>query len=239
MDEKKETINNVVTDSKSKDPYEKLLSIITNYDEIQKTIVSRVFSDLRVRKEPSEVVDTVNRIIRMINKYNSLSEDDEVVRFSGGNVRHISEVKVPHEFSFLIIPLSIRLDPRDRKTTDLKVVPKFSCSKVNDVTYNEYLDDIHRFRSYFRRDGIDELDVLSDLRKHVSLFDVINKLCVVDSKGVVSESSLLDARVTYMGEHFWPYFVSNQVKVLFRDSYFNATFRELSLDYLSNIHFAK
>lgn len=191
----------------------------------------------------------IPRLIYTINKFNCIQQDDHLFKFSSQDIP-VDELVVPQEFSFLLIPLSIRIDPLDLKTKDVKVIPEYKITSINEedksdeskeksdkfegyANYLEYKDDIHGFRRHFKLNGSDNLIKVMDVRKNVSLFDVLDSCCAVEDL-----ENLHNNKVHYFRDAFWPTLIQkSSIEGLLEDNYFNDDFGNLMKDYLINLSF--
>jgi hypothetical protein len=163
-----------------------------------------------------------------------IQPDDYLFSFKDQHI-HVSELVIPVELQFLLIPLSIRIDPMDLKTKDIKVIPKYFVSTNAEIS-DSLLDFkclIDNFRRHFKLSGSDNLVKVMDVRKNVSLFDCLDSICAVDDG-----KNLFESKVHYFRDAFWPTFVRlSSVSNILEDNYFNDSCESLMKDYLFNLHF--
>lgn len=175
----------------------------------------------------------VNSLIATINQFNKIQPDDYLFKFSEQEVS-VSELVIPQELSFLLIPLSIRLNPNDLKTKDIKVIPQYGTDN-NEIPMSllDFKCEIENFRRYFKLSGAEDLVKVMDVRKNVSLFDCLDSLCVVQ-KNKTFEYGM----VHYFRDAFWPTFVqADSIKSLLEDNFFNDNCLSICKDFLFNLHF--
>lgn len=184
-----------------------------------------------------ELESSLAIIINSINKFNKIDEFDNIFDGFSKAIR-VDEIKVPHEFSFLISPKSVRVNPIDLQTKDVGI--KFSINVPKSlgmvVSYNDYMEAISNFRRHFKKDGMSDLDELSTLRQSKALFDVLGRASFIKARS--SEYDLLKSKVHYFDSHIWPIFINEEVDCLFKETYCNANFRDVFEDFMLNIDFA-
>lgn len=215
--------------------------------------LTRIAINCRKISRGEELNLIIPRLMNIINRFNEIQQDDHNFSFINQDVS-VNELVIPKELSFLLIPLSIRIDPLDLKTKDIKVIPHYNVpkevvirtiiskdgdthnvtSKVTDYLDSiEYKSDIDNFRRHFKLSGNDNLVKVMDVRKNVSLFDVLDNCCVVDNW-----NDLTSSRVHYFKDAFWPTFITKaSVGGLLNDNYFNDTCNSIFSDYLINLSF--
>lgn len=175
----------------------------------------------------------VDTLISNINEFNKIQPDDYLFKFSEQEVS-VSELVVPQELSFLLIPLSIRLNPNDLKTKDIKVIPQYG-TESNKISPSllDFKCEIENFRRYFKLNGAEGLVKVMEIRKNVSLFDCLDSLCIVQKSKTFEYGW-----VHYFRDAFWPTFVqADSVKSLLEDNFFNDNCFSIFKDFLFNLHF--
>lgn len=209
-----------------------------NYKGVITKGIIKVAKESRRISRDDGLAEYIDKFIYMVNKFNAIKEDTYQFQFGDdGEYVNVSELIIPHEFSFLLTPLSVRINPLDLKTKNLVKIPEYEV-QYREMPFKsllEYRTAIHGMRRYFKLDGNSDIDKVMDLRKHLSLFDVIPKACWTEE---VDESHLLKSKLPDYGEWYWPIFLNGELsKLLFYDAYNNNTFENMAKNYLLKLQF--
>lgn len=134
--------------------------------------INRTLATAKRRVVPADVEKTITTILKNINLFNGLYEDESIL-----NGVSIDEIDIPEEFKDIILPNSVRYDTAYRAMSDILKRNTRSTLKFN---INEWKDNCDAFRSYFKMDATTSIVKLSDLRVNKSLADVFNQFVTED-----------------------------------------------------------
>lgn len=190
----------------------------------EEKFTERALACKRIRVDETNVKSTVAKIMKAINYFNSLKEHDAVAFETS---MPLNQIKVLNEFSCLVKPASVRLDPNDRRTNNLLTLE----NSVMPFGYNEYLDACITWRGYFKKDISDNIITLDTLRIHKSLMDTLSNVALP------SEGEPAVYKVRYDGSPFIPIYLNDLALGLFRKDYFNASDDDVIDDYFATLTF--
>lgn len=205
-------------------------------ETIAKAIVERVLvlkkitirSGSKQQSEREIVENVVNQILDKIDEINSQNEFATMMWD-----KPMSEVIIANEWKDFILPSAVRLDPTDLKTTNLLVRSEVE----RNGSISDYFDWINlqtKFRSFFKKDLSDGVTNLSTLRVNKSFFDIIPIISVGDDETESSEDNFVGPNtVRSIDEPFIPVKLMPEVRVFFRDDYFNTNVNWILQDYFS------
>jgi hypothetical protein len=178
--------------------------------------VKRFDARKQIRVSREEFEPLIVKVFAMIQYFNSLEEDTTFVLG-----RDHDQVLVPVEFKDLVWPMSIRFEAGKREFVDLLPQRPVVLDEKNIPSYRDYMDAIARLRGIFKKGAMDDLVKLSDIRKHVSVADVFNRM-------------EFEKKVHYDGIPFLP--LNMKIAPNFANSwYFNTDSFEVVDDYVRNL----
>lgn len=192
-----------------------------------KDLISKVKSDKKINlgnNTDKEVASIVEELLEYVDLFNSL--DSEATALDGYS---LTDLTIINEFAQFIQPASIRFNISTYLTQELKANVD-SNFKFNKLAFEECQS---KFRNLFKKDAVTDRTSVSDLRKHVNLTDIIDKVaypCIQKQ-----DSYMFVSR--YLNEAYIPYFISLDLSLLFKEGYYNSNSRMMIKDYLSNYRF--
>jgi len=163
---------------------------------------------------------TLNKIWDYINYFNSLPEFTETI-FEG---RKLEDIEVANEWKDFIFPESVRLDPTDLKTENLRVVVNGS-GEPSEFNYNDWLNLQLTFRSWFKLDLSQTTTNLAVCRAPKAMMDILPIASFNKGKGFNDVRSIDDP--------FIPIPLKKEVAVLFRNDYLNTTSEQVVSDWIA------
>lgn len=168
------------------------------------------------QKKITKYDDSIQTILEVIEYVNSLDEFAQSIWIG----HSISDVTFPTELSDFVMPASVRYDSNNLKTKDLLDRPVHI--EFN-ISYLDYVQACDRFRSNFKRDAVSDMTPFDNVRRHVNLNDIIDRISV---NGQVSAKNNPFVPIRVVG-----------VENLFEDRYFNDTEDSVLRDYIAEIKF--
>lgn len=185
----------------------------------------------QVRRNVKNVKEVVSKIFSYIVFFNSLSED--AIMF---NDHPLTDWPILNEFKDFIYPNSIRWKAGDKSFKDvldrcfeLKDEEGEPLFKLECIDYNDYLNALSEFRSFFKKDATGEFVSLASLRVDKSITDVSDFI------------TLKDGNCHFIGEPYLPLLKvtlkDDMLKSLVKDWYFNATSKEICESYFAKLFF--
>lgn len=162
----------------------------------------------------------LGRIWDYINYFNSIPEFTETL-FDG---RKLENIVVANEWANFIYPESVRLDPTDLKTENLRVIIGGS-GEPAEFSYNEWLNLQLTFRSWFKLDLTQTTTNMAVCRAPKAMMDVLPVASYNKGKGLNDVRSIDDP--------FIPIPLKKEVSVLFRNDYLNTTTEQVISDWIA------
>lgn len=191
---------------------EKLISVLTD----------RILSATKVvvlkNERPEDIVkDTLITIFDGIDSINALSENAVMI-----NGEYLDKVFIINEFKEFIYPASVKFNPADFNSVDMLERPSDTKSFDTEAFINAQL----KLRSWFRSDVKSNTSLISDLRKKVSLFDVLPMASFRENR---------IAKCSYMDKPYVPIPLKKDLSIIFRTTFFNSTVDYILEDFTSDL----
>lgn len=173
------------------------------------------------KKTTDSYIDGIlNQIWDYIEYFNSIPEFTQTL-FDG---RKLEDIEVAQEWSNFIYPESVRLDPTDLKTENLRVIINGSGEPSN-FSYNEWLNLQLTFRSWFKMDLTQTTTSLAVCRAPKGMMDILPIASFNKGEGLNDVRSIDDP--------FIPIPLKKEVAVLFRNDYLNTTSTQVVSDWIA------
>lgn len=196
-------------------------------------LVTKVDRSKKVNTNLDDINYVLGTLFSAFNAFNDLEEDETF--FIPWN-RDISNIYVPSELKVFILPSSVKVDPLRRMSLDLLDRKSFKFkmeskskdgNKLNLISdecpsYHLYVEAIERLRGLFKRNPNEDLTALSDIKKNVSLFDVLDK---------ISDKAKIRSN---WEEAFIPIPVNFKYTVFYDENYFLGKVEDIVEDYIYN-----
>lgn len=165
--------------------------------------------------------DDLRYLIKSVDRINQLG--DYTYSIDG---MEIENIEVPDFFRFMLLPTEVYFDPNNRLSSPLikriKEVDDFR------IDWNQFRRSCINVAAHFRMGKSFKMIKLSDIRTIVSLNDVINRICFDDG----------DLRFDGLN-YFNPIIISNEVKSLYDNVYYNDNLNRYMKEYISKFLVSK
>lgn len=202
---------------------------VFSYGDMVQMFVDRASSQTKRRVEDPK--KAICKIFSYIIMFNGLAEDTTIL-----NNHPLTDWPILNEFKDFICPNSIRWKAGDKSFVDvlsrnfeLENHSLTDSLKRNDIDYNDYLNALSEFRSFFKKDATNDFVSLASLRVDKSIADVSDFIV------------LSDGRCHYLGEPYLPILKvtldDEMITSLVQNWYFNADIKEVYQSYLANLFF--
>lgn len=194
---------------------------------LKSKFIDRVYSCKKIILNKDGAIDRkeTERIVSNLFDYIMLFNSDVTVNSNtilGG--KSWNEIPVLNEIKDFIIPNSVRYDPSDRAWTDLllnRIAEKEI--DVKSLSYQGYIESMILFRSLFKMTISEDFCYLSDIKKDLSLADVIAK-------------SVRDEKCIYNSTPFIPLYIKGVVELDDSAIHYNYFIDDMISDYMLSIN---
>lgn len=194
-------------------------------------LVTKVERSRKVNTNIDDINQVLGTIMSAFNFFNDLEEDETF--FVPWN-RDINNIYIPSELQSFILPSSVKVNPLSRMALDLLDRKSFKfkmesrnkdgskCDLISDECppYKEYAEAVERLRGLFKRNPSEDLIPLSDIKKNICLFDILDK---ISDKNKIRSNWV---------EAFIPIPVNFKYTIFYGENYFLGKIDDIVEDYI-------
>lgn len=184
-------------------------------------LCKRITLSKDAKMDLSETERIIHRLFDYIHFFNSQYVKDGVSILGG---KSWNEIPVCNEFKDFILPNSVRYDPADRAWTDLiSKREEIKEADISKLSYQDYIETLIVYKSLFKDSITNNVSYLSDVKKDVSLSDVISR-------------SIRDDKCIFNNTPFVPIEINGVVELDANALHYNYYVDDMIADYMLSIN---